>query len=42
MTEEKLPEGILENLLPDEEVLYTVKKFALEAKPKWLVVTNIY
>jgi hypothetical protein len=42
MAEEKLPKGILENLFPNEEVLYTVKKkFSLEAKPKWLVVTNM-
>ncbi|ADT84427.1 PH domain-containing protein [Thermococcus barophilus] len=32
---------ILENLYPDEDVLYAIKKkFSLEAKPKWLVVTD--
>ncbi|AIF68654.1 hypothetical protein PAP_01060 [Palaeococcus pacificus DY20341] len=42
MSEEKLPKGILENLYPDEDVLYAIKKkFSLEAKPKWLVVTNL-
>lgn len=41
MGEEKLPKGILENLSPGEEVLYAIrKKFSLEAKPKWLVVTD--
>jgi len=38
---EKLPKGVLENLAPDENVLYAIrKKFSLEAKPKWLVVTD--
>ncbi|RLF75016.1 hypothetical protein DRN39_07845 [Thermococci archaeon] len=38
---DKLPKGILENLSPGEEVLYAIrKKFSLEAKPKWLVVTD--
>lgn len=38
---EELPKGILENLFPNEEVLYAIrKKFSLEAKPKWLVVTD--
>ncbi|WP_048149888.1 PH domain-containing protein [Palaeococcus ferrophilus] len=37
----ELPKGILENLSPGEEVLYAIrKKFSLEAKPKWLVVTD--
>lgn len=32
---------ILENLYPDEDVLYAIKKkFSLEAKPKWLAVTD--
>lgn len=38
---EKLPKGIIENLYPNEEVLYAIKKkFSLEAKPKWLVITD--
>lgn len=37
----ELPKGIRENLSPGEEVLYAIrKKFSLEAKPKWLVVTD--
>lgn len=37
----ELPKGILENLSPGENVLYAIrKKFNLEAKPKWLVVTD--
>jgi len=38
---EKLPKGVLENLATDENVLYAIRKrFSLEAKPKWLVVTD--
>jgi hypothetical protein len=40
LEKEKLPKKLLENLYPDEQILYaTRKKLSLE-KPKWLVVTN--